>query len=211
MVRAPLVFVVGALALGAVACGHDIGDSCKTSVDCSQGGERLCDITQPDGYCTIFNCEPNTCPSEAACIVFDPQLSAVNVCTGTNGLSRFARSFCLYRCSSNDDCRSGYECQDFSPGDAHQPNDWNALAVDTDRSRKVCVVSRSIQAVKRDTTLPEDNVCSGNSSGGSPASASGGSSGGGAANGGESNGGANGGAAAGASGADSEAGSGGGG
>ena len=198
MVRASLDFVVGALALVLVACGHNVGDSCKTSVDCSQGGERLCDITQPDGYCTIFNCEPNTCPSEAACIVFDPQLSAASACNGTNGLSRFARSFCLYRCSSNDDCRSGYVCQDFSPGGAHQPNDWNALAVDTDRSHKVCVVSRSSQAVKPDASLPEENVCSGSNT------ASGGASNGGTGSGGSSSG--AGGSDAGAGGSDAGAG-----
>ena len=178
MVRAPLVFSVALVAFGAVACGHKIGDDCKTSVDCSQGGERLCDITQPGGYCTVFNCEPNTCPSEAACIVFDPQLSAAKSCESRNGLSRFARSFCLFKCSSNDDCRDDYVCQDFSD----PANDWNGLAVDTDRKGKVCVAKRKVQNVSVDD-LPSPNVCSGpNGSGGSDGSggspnSSGGSSG----------------------------------
>lgn len=185
MVRAPLTFSIALVAFGAVACGHNIGDDCKTSVDCSQAGERLCDITQPGGYCTVFNCEPNTCPSEAACVVFDPQLSAVAECKATNGLSRFARSFCLFRCDSNGDCRDGYVCQDFS---REEPNDWNGLAVDTDRSGKVCVARRDVQSVHVDS-LPPTNVCDGpppsggaTASGGSP-SASGGSSGAGGSSG----------------------------
>ncbi|MFZ5889731.1 MAG: hypothetical protein ACOY0T_01570 [Myxococcota bacterium] len=181
MLRAPLAYLVSVVALFAVACGRNIGDDCKTSVDCSQGGERLCDITQPGGYCTIFNCEPNSCPSEAACVVFDPGLSARAECSATSGLSRFARSFCLLKCSSNDDCRDGYECQDFS--EKHQPNAWNALAVDSDPER-VCVVSRASHSVPAEP-LPADNVCSGASTGGSSSMANGGSSGMG--NGGTSN------------------------
>ncbi|MGC4086456.1 MAG: hypothetical protein QM756_00905 [Polyangiaceae bacterium] len=202
MVRAPLVFLVGVVSLCAIACGHNIGDSCKTSVDCSQGGERLCDVTQPDGYCTIFNCEPNHCPSEAACVVFDPQLSSANACTNTNGLSRFARSFCLFRCGSNDDCRDGYECRDFSSG--HLPNDWNALAVDTDRGGKVCVATHvGVEPAPDRLYSVPNNVCSAaQSSGGS---SSGGSSSGGAS----SSGGSSSGAASGAGGADAGAGGGG--
>src|SRR5690242_18467125 len=47
----------------ATGCKPKIGDECKTSTDCSVTGDRLCDITQPSGYCTIFNCEePGSCP-----------------------------------------------------------------------------------------------------------------------------------------------------
>ena len=64
------VFVV-ALAALSFGCAPQIGDECETSVDCSQGGERLCDITQPGGYCTVFNCEPNSCPEdESLCVQF---------------------------------------------------------------------------------------------------------------------------------------------
>jgi hypothetical protein len=51
-------------------CGHSIGDSCQTNVDCSPLGDRFCDIATPGGYCTIEDCGPTTCPSEAACIRF---------------------------------------------------------------------------------------------------------------------------------------------
>jgi len=37
-------------ALVALGCQPEIGDSCHTSVDCSQSGNRLCDVTQPGGY-----------------------------------------------------------------------------------------------------------------------------------------------------------------
>jgi len=120
-----------ALALG---CQPQIGDECQTSVDCSQGGERLCDITQPGGYCTIFNCEPNTCPEDSACIAFGAQLSGASACSSADGLSRFTRSFCMRTCGSNDDCRGGYTCADVTG------TPWHGLAVDRGRARRVCIV-----------------------------------------------------------------------
>jgi hypothetical protein len=62
------------LALAAVACSHDIGDSCMTSVDCDPNGTRSCDLSQPGGYCTILGCDPVTaiCPGGSACIRFFP-------------------------------------------------------------------------------------------------------------------------------------------
>src|SRR5690348_74537 len=58
ILRADLFRFAGALAaaLIAVGCLPKIGDHCTTSLDCSQTGQRLCDTTQPDGYCTVFNC-----------------------------------------------------------------------------------------------------------------------------------------------------------
>src|SRR5687768_17386078 len=70
-----------ALLAAATGCAPEIGDDCTTSIDCSQLGDRLCDTSQPDGYCTIFNCEPDQCPEEAVCIAFgfdiDPACSGV--------------------------------------------------------------------------------------------------------------------------------------
>ena len=57
-------------ALLVAGCGHSIGDSCTTNVDCSPLGDRFCDIATPGGYCTIEDCGPTTCPSGAACIRF---------------------------------------------------------------------------------------------------------------------------------------------
>ncbi|HKO50071.1 MAG TPA: hypothetical protein VJV79_20210, partial [Polyangiaceae bacterium] len=44
--------LTGGLALG---CTPKIGDDCSVSTNCSTTGDRLCDITQPGGYCTKFN------------------------------------------------------------------------------------------------------------------------------------------------------------
>ena len=89
---AVVVWVFGA------GCKPQIGDSCKLSTDCSVTGDRLCDTSQPDGYCTIFNCEPDTCPGDSTCVEFH------------SSSLRFARRFCLATCGSPSDCRPGYVC-----------------------------------------------------------------------------------------------------
>jgi hypothetical protein len=61
-----------ALALGAVSCGKQIGDDCQTATDCNPNGGRICDLSQPGGYCTVLGCDETTCPSEATCIRFFP-------------------------------------------------------------------------------------------------------------------------------------------
>jgi hypothetical protein len=61
----------GALALAAlstVGCGKQIGDSCQTASDCDPNGNRICDLSQPGGYCTELGCNETTCPSEAVCV-----------------------------------------------------------------------------------------------------------------------------------------------
>src|SRR3954452_7315627 len=55
---------VGLLVAGATACTPTIADKCVLSPDCSLQGERLCDPSQPGGYCTIFDCRANLCPDE---------------------------------------------------------------------------------------------------------------------------------------------------
>jgi hypothetical protein len=59
-------------ALALASCGKKIGDSCQTAADCDPSGTRICDLSQPGGYCTILGCDETTCPSEAACIRFFP-------------------------------------------------------------------------------------------------------------------------------------------
>lgn len=81
-----------------VGCRPEVGDSCKLSTDCSITGDRLCDTSQPEGYCTIFNCEPGSCPDEAICVEFH------------GSAERFARRFCLRECEGSSDCREGYVC-----------------------------------------------------------------------------------------------------
>jgi hypothetical protein len=104
----PLIALVAG---GGVGCTPSIGDKCTLSTDCSTLGDRLCDTTQPGGYCTIFNCEPDQCPS-SICVAFAPTLDPA--CgAADNGVSpRFEQSFCMAPCSSNSNCRGEYECID---------------------------------------------------------------------------------------------------
>jgi hypothetical protein len=67
----PIAGLLGLTSLA--ACGRSIGDSCTTNTDCSPNGDRLCDISQPGGYCTIDGCDTTSCPSEAVCVRFFPE------------------------------------------------------------------------------------------------------------------------------------------
>ena len=132
------------LVVGLAGCRPKIGDKCQTSVDCSQLGDRLCDISQPDGYCTIYNCEPKEsngatkCPDEAVCIVYAAEPSAVAGCQNRLGNTPYSRSFCMRTCDNTTDCRSGYLCLDVgAPG-----NRW--AAVNADSSEKVCTQPFSV-------------------------------------------------------------------
>ena len=93
--------IVRALTLSALlpalaACTPNIGDECSNSLDCSQGGDRLCDITQPNGYCTIYNCEPDTCPEgDGVCVAFDFQLDPVCRAHDDARWARFERTYCM--------------------------------------------------------------------------------------------------------------------
>ncbi len=108
--RLAWVFPLATLLLGA-GCAPKIGKACTLSTDCSQLGDRLCDTTQPQGYCTIFNCEPDTCP-EAVCVGFDSQIDPACGGTQASQASRFERTFCMKGCNDDSDCRDGYRCQE---------------------------------------------------------------------------------------------------
>jgi hypothetical protein len=69
--RACLTFAL-ALVLSGAACGRKIGDNCQTAADCNPNGGRICDLSQPGGYCTILGCNETSCPSEATCIRYFP-------------------------------------------------------------------------------------------------------------------------------------------
>jgi hypothetical protein len=64
--------VVLAAALSAVSCSQKIGSNCQTAADCDPSGGRICDLSQPGGYCTILGCNETTCPSEATCVRYFP-------------------------------------------------------------------------------------------------------------------------------------------
>lgn len=130
---APEVILALSFALALAGCTPEIGDQCTVSTDCSVRGERLCDTSQPGGYCTVFNCRGNICPDEAACLMF---YAAVPGCgySDRTGSARTARTFCAAQCESDGDCRGGYVCA--NPTDAP----WNAVILDDNQIKRVCVV-----------------------------------------------------------------------
>ena len=79
-----------------LACQAEVGDSCNDNVDCSPDGDRICDLSQPGGYCTIPDCEPDSCPGEAVCVRFWD--------------GAHTRAWCMRECNSDGDCRSKYYC-----------------------------------------------------------------------------------------------------
>jgi hypothetical protein len=125
------------------ACSHEIGDQCTTSVDCDPNGTRSCDLSQPNGYCTIAGCDQSSCPSSSACIRTFPTeflstpcdptcvgsgdcamgCQADEVCvekwdavsepvTYVCSKQSYEQRACAKTCSSNADCRGGYDCRE---------------------------------------------------------------------------------------------------
>jgi hypothetical protein len=125
------IAATAALLLTGAGCGDEIGDSCSLSSDCSPNGDRFCDNTQQDGYCTIVGCDYNTCPEESQCVRFfsgtfrnrpcdsktediatdmcslDEVCALEGYCAPKSAESRQ----CMLSCSSNSDCRDKYECR----------------------------------------------------------------------------------------------------
>jgi hypothetical protein len=151
----PRAVQVGLLALALAGCQPEIGDDCDLSTDCSAAGDRLCDTTQPGGYCTIFNCEPGSCPEEAVCIGFKRAPSTAAECSLSG--TRLMRTFCLRRCDDDSDCRSGYACIDMG-----KANPIGAFVAEYGANGKVCAVP--VSALE----LPDDystEVCTGTDAG----------------------------------------------
>jgi len=80
-------------------CAPEIGDECETSLDCDVQNNRVCDLTQPRGYCTLEGCEKGTCPEDSVCVMFRPEPE------------RLSSTWCMASCDDNDDCRKGYYCR----------------------------------------------------------------------------------------------------
>ena len=100
-VLAPLL-----LCFALAACQRGIGDACETALRCSTSGTRLCDQTQPGGYCTLANCDVDTCPEESACVRFWPHVNR------EQDSARVGVNYCMRKCTKRSDCRDseGYDC-----------------------------------------------------------------------------------------------------
>lgn len=143
MVRPPvtriahLLLVVSVIACAFVAgCAPSIGDSCTGSLDCSINGDRQCDTTRVGGACTVFGCEPDTCPDDSVCVRFRPEPS------------RLTFTACMRACEQDGNCRfdDGYRCV-AADDDAFWMGMGNTLAenIDIDRGpdRNFCVATEA--------------------------------------------------------------------
>ena len=92
----PAAALALALFFGAtMGCSATVGDACTSNREC--GPSQECDPSPPGGYCLIPNCRATSCPPEAWCASF-------------TFVDR-ERTFCLRKCKSDGDCRSGYKCR----------------------------------------------------------------------------------------------------
>ena len=89
--RVCIVFFTAGLCALLSGCKGDIGAECITSAQCQTG--QTCDLISEGGYCTIAQCEPDSCPESSICVVFENE-----------------DSYCMATCSQSDDCRDGYVC-----------------------------------------------------------------------------------------------------
>ncbi|MDP3275383.1 MAG: hypothetical protein Q8Q09_09330 [Deltaproteobacteria bacterium] len=94
-----LLAALATITLAMAGCARRIGDGCAVDTDCSINNDRRCDTSQPSGYCTIAECDRNSCPSDSLCVEF------------FSDSARRARRFCMAPCTSDGDCRAQYKCQ----------------------------------------------------------------------------------------------------
>jgi len=130
---------VAAMLFALAGCQPSIGDHCVQSTDCSPTGDRLCDTSQPNGYCTIFDCLPNACPTEAACVATNISVLGCPY-DDRHAPSRTSRQLCLKKCQGDGDCRAdeGYACI--------TPSQYGLLVLDTDQTERVCLPATSYTA-----------------------------------------------------------------
>lgn len=77
--------------LALAACAAQIGDACTTNADCGAG--RICDRSQPGGYCTLAACDRVECPAESVCVDFGNQTR-----------------YCMQKCGAFAFCRDDFVC-----------------------------------------------------------------------------------------------------
>jgi hypothetical protein len=165
--RRTLVHILFGLAL--LGCQPKIGDACAVSTDCSIRGDRICDISQPSGYCTVLGClghpvnnfeSPGACPHGSACIATEPAVPGCGY-DDRRSPARSTRTLCLAICYSDGDCRPGYRCATVSdtmtdPGDP-TPR-FKGRALDDGPIPKVCVPQPYDAGIEPDR--PDAAVCS---------------------------------------------------
>ncbi|MBU1240419.1 hypothetical protein KJ865_11985, partial [Myxococcota bacterium] len=145
------------------SCDAEIGDSCSVNVDCSTSGDRVCDRSQPGGYCTVEGCSASSCPSGSRCVAFFPTAALMVTCdpltedvldesvrtddctmdevclkSGYCAPHYLQRTYCMKKCSSGGDCRGKYECRETGTlGTQRLPGDGESYGTVSDV--KICI------------------------------------------------------------------------
>lgn len=148
LLSAAATLLAAGLLLG--GCTPHIGDHCQLNTDCSIDGTRVCDNSQPNGYCTSFNCTPNSCLDNAVCVMVNASVPGCPY-DDYQAPSRTHTTLCLAHCSTDSDCRTGdgYVCRD-----PRQPP-YNAQITDDNTNQKVCVAQPNYLDGGLNVSLPD--------------------------------------------------------
>jgi len=125
-----VAYLLGCL-LGLSACGPKFGDDCENSTDCSVRNDRICDTSQPGGYCTIPNCKTGDCGDDGVCVRFRPQEP------------RLSTTFCMAKCDKTKDCdRDRYACRSAEQVNENAVDSTGDLAevLDGSGNAKFCIL-----------------------------------------------------------------------
>jgi hypothetical protein len=152
--RPRLVALLAALALGAslAGCTPSIGDACSFATECSARGDRICDTTQPGGYCTVANCGRGTCPEGSVCVLFGAREPGCP--TNDRDSQRLGKAYCMLSCAGGGECRAGYACA--SP--TRLP--WAGSLLDDDPNATVCLALPSVSPADAGAADAGAPVCS---------------------------------------------------
>jgi len=135
-------YVCGAtLVMLGVGCSKGIGDECDSALDCSASASRLCDLSQPHGYCTLAGCRPGSCPDDAVCVTFWQNTDRSEL-----DRNRLSINYCMRKCEGGSDCRQdeGYSCFFGSDADESRVKGRGVFAeasVEEDRNQRFCAAS----------------------------------------------------------------------